>query len=123
MAWDFSTEPEFQEKLVWIKQFCEEKVGPLHYVFPHAVRLPDPKVRELVRQYLAEPCTALLRVATAKSVPSVPRFHHGLLHGVGRRKLALESAIDFQTRQQRQPRLMLDQPAGSFVIISWWIAR
>ena len=29
MAWDFSTEPEFQRKLDWVKQFCEDKVEPL----------------------------------------------------------------------------------------------
>ncbi|MGI9579194.1 MAG: acyl-CoA dehydrogenase family protein [Microthrixaceae bacterium] len=49
MAWDFSTEPEWQEKLDWVQRFCEEEVEPLGYIFPHAVRLPDPKVRELVR--------------------------------------------------------------------------
>ena len=47
MAWDFSTEPEFQEKLDWIQQFCEERVEPLHHIFPHAVRLPDPTVKRL----------------------------------------------------------------------------
>ena len=26
MAWDFSTEPQFQTKLDWIQQFCDEKV-------------------------------------------------------------------------------------------------
>ncbi|MEZ5238370.1 MAG: acyl-CoA dehydrogenase family protein [Microthrixaceae bacterium] len=50
MAWDFSTEPEFQEKLDWIREFCEQEVEPLHHVFPHAVRLPDPNVRRLVRE-------------------------------------------------------------------------
>ncbi len=49
MAWDFSTEPEFQEKLDWVEQFCKEEVEPLEYIFPYAVRLPDPKVKELVR--------------------------------------------------------------------------
>jgi len=49
MAWDFSTEPEFQEKLDWIQQFCEEKVAPLGHIFPHAVRLPDPAVRAYVK--------------------------------------------------------------------------
>ncbi len=49
MAWDFSTEPEFQEKLDWVENFCKEEVEPLHYVFPYAVRSPDPKVKELVR--------------------------------------------------------------------------
>ncbi len=49
MAWDFSTDPEFQEKLDWVAQFCKEEVEPLEYVFPYAVRSPDPKVKEYVR--------------------------------------------------------------------------
>lgn len=49
MAWDFSTEPEFQEKLDWVEQFCKQEVEPLHYVFPHAVRSPDPAVKAYVR--------------------------------------------------------------------------
>ena len=47
--WSFETEPEFQEKLDWVEQFCKEEVEPLHYVFPYAVRSPDPKVKEYVR--------------------------------------------------------------------------
>jgi alkylation response protein AidB-like acyl-CoA dehydrogenase len=54
MAWEFETEPEFQAKLDWIKQFCEEKVEPLHYVFPHAVRVPDPAVKAYVRSLQQE---------------------------------------------------------------------
>ncbi|MEO6652911.1 MAG: acyl-CoA dehydrogenase family protein [Ilumatobacteraceae bacterium] len=54
MAWDFSTEPEFQEQLDWIQQFCEERVAPLHFVFPHAVRLPDPVVKAYVRELQQE---------------------------------------------------------------------
>ena len=38
MAWDFSNEPEFQEKLDWVEEFCREEVEPLEYVFPYAVR-------------------------------------------------------------------------------------
>lgn len=54
MAWDFSTEPEFQEKLDWIQQFCEEKVDPLHHVFPHAVRWPNDAVKAYVRELQQE---------------------------------------------------------------------
>ena len=32
--WSFETEPEFQEKLDWVEQFCKEEVEPLHYVVP-----------------------------------------------------------------------------------------
>ena len=49
MAWDFSTDPEFQKKLDWVEEFCREEVEPLDYVFPYAVRSPDPKIRALVR--------------------------------------------------------------------------
>ena len=50
MAWDFQTDPEFQEKLDWVEQFCKDELEPLHYVFPHAVRSPDPTVKALVRE-------------------------------------------------------------------------
>ena len=29
MGWDFSTEPEFQQKLDWVEQFCREEIEPL----------------------------------------------------------------------------------------------
>ncbi|MCH2171858.1 acyl-CoA dehydrogenase family protein [Myxococcota bacterium] len=49
MAWDFSTEPEFQEKLDWVEKFCREEVEPLDLVFPYAVRSKDPKIKALVK--------------------------------------------------------------------------
>ena len=48
MAWDFSTEPEFQEQLDWVDRFCREEVEPLELVFPFAVRMRDPKMKALV---------------------------------------------------------------------------
>ena len=54
MAWDFSTEPEFQDKLDWVKRFCEEKIEPLDHVFPHAVRSPIPAVKAYVRELQQE---------------------------------------------------------------------
>src|SRR5688572_32050690 len=32
MAWDFSTEPEFEEKLAWMRGFVREEVFPLEVV-------------------------------------------------------------------------------------------
>ncbi|MDT5160325.1 MAG: acyl-CoA dehydrogenase, partial [Mycobacterium sp.] len=29
MAWDFSTDPDFQKKLDWVEEFCREEVEPL----------------------------------------------------------------------------------------------
>jgi acyl-CoA dehydrogenase len=49
MAWDFSTDPDFQKKLDWVEEFCREEVEPLEYVFPYAVRSPDPHVKAYVR--------------------------------------------------------------------------
>ena len=54
MAWDFSTEPSFQRKLDWVDQFCKEKVEPLEYVFPYAIRSPDPVVKAYVRELQQE---------------------------------------------------------------------
>ncbi|MGE4652013.1 MAG: acyl-CoA dehydrogenase family protein [Myxococcota bacterium] len=34
MAWDFNTEPEFQEKLDWIRAFVKQEVEPLDLAFP-----------------------------------------------------------------------------------------
>src|ERR671916_2791753 len=48
MAWDFSTDPEFQEQLDWVEQFCREEIEPFSLVFPTAVRSPHPKMREMV---------------------------------------------------------------------------
>ena len=48
MAWDFSTEPEFQEKLDWVEKFCKEEIEPLDLVFPGAVRSRHPKVKAIV---------------------------------------------------------------------------
>ena len=50
MAWDFSTEPEFQEKLDWVERFCREQVEPHELVFPYAVRARDPKLKALVKE-------------------------------------------------------------------------
>jgi acyl-CoA dehydrogenase len=49
MAWDFSTEPEFQEQLDWIEEFCREEIEPFDTVFPYALRTRDAKVKALAR--------------------------------------------------------------------------
>jgi len=47
MAWDFSTEPEFQEQLDWVEEFCRTEVEPLDLVFPGAAWSRHPKARAL----------------------------------------------------------------------------
>src|SRR4051795_574120 len=49
MAWDFSTDPEFQEQLDWVEQFCREEIEPFDLVFPGALRSRDPKVKGMAR--------------------------------------------------------------------------
>ena len=39
----------FPEELDWVEEFCKEEVEPLEFVFPYAVRSPDPKVKAYVR--------------------------------------------------------------------------
>ena len=57
MAWDFETEPEFQEKLDWIERFLDDEVEPLVHLeiwragpgsrpYEQAIRPLQKKVRE-----------------------------------------------------------------------------
>jgi acyl-CoA dehydrogenase len=50
MAWDFSTEPEFQAKLDWVQDFCENEIAPFELVFPFAIRTKDPAVKVEVKK-------------------------------------------------------------------------
>ncbi len=56
MAWDFSTEPEFQAKLDWIREFVENEIEPLDLAFSsHAVYdRSHPVHREVVRPLQAQ---------------------------------------------------------------------
>jgi acyl-CoA dehydrogenase len=47
MAWDFSTEPEFQEQLDWVEEFCRTEIEPLDLVFPGAAYTRNPKGKAL----------------------------------------------------------------------------
>ena len=49
MAWDFSTEPEFQEKLDWIDSFVKHKVEPLVHLGFHPADVKNPKHRAIVK--------------------------------------------------------------------------
>ena len=33
--WDFSTEPEFEQQLQWMREFTRAEVAPLDLVWPH----------------------------------------------------------------------------------------
>jgi acyl-CoA dehydrogenase len=48
MAWDFSTDSEFQEQLDWVERFCVDEVDPIDLLFPGAAKSRDPKMRALV---------------------------------------------------------------------------
>jgi acyl-CoA dehydrogenase len=46
-VWDFSTEPQFQEQLDWVAEFCRSEVEPLDLVFPGAAYSRDPRAKAL----------------------------------------------------------------------------
>ena len=61
MAWDFETDPEYQEKLDWVDQFVREEVEPLDLAFPHMQFVPlqgkrreaiDPLKEEVRKRHL-----------------------------------------------------------------------
>ncbi len=45
MAWDFETDPEYQEQLDWVDRFVREEVEPLDYAFPHLQFTPLDETR------------------------------------------------------------------------------
>jgi acyl-CoA dehydrogenase len=54
MAWDFETEPEFQEQLDWIDEFVREEIEPLDLIFKHYNDFSDPNRARLVPPLQAE---------------------------------------------------------------------
>ncbi len=56
MAWDFSTEPEYAEKLAWAREFVREECEPLDLVVKESHDLGDP-----VRQALIPPLQAVVK--------------------------------------------------------------
>src|SRR6476646_5017393 len=55
MAWDFSTEPEFEEKLEWMRQFVRDEIYPLETIdLDEATwrRITDPLQEEVRKQGL-----------------------------------------------------------------------
>jgi len=49
MAWDFETEPEFQEQLDWIDALVREEIEPLDYVLGDPYDKTDERALALVR--------------------------------------------------------------------------
>jgi len=55
MAWDFSTEPEFQEQLDWIRVFRTEQIEPLDLLHPHLAFHPvEGELRPLIESMKQE---------------------------------------------------------------------
>jgi acyl-CoA dehydrogenase len=49
MAWDFETDPDFQQQLDWIDRFVREEVEPLEHVLVSPYAVNDPLRNRLVR--------------------------------------------------------------------------
>jgi acyl-CoA dehydrogenase len=55
MSWDFSTEPEFEEQLSWMREFVREEVAPLELLWPHHHhRVPPPWLKAVIDPLKAE---------------------------------------------------------------------
>jgi len=57
MAWDFSTDPEFQKKLDWVRDFVEREIRPLEFIYDDLTqeqleRIEAPLKAEVKRQGL-----------------------------------------------------------------------
>ncbi|MFD1810983.1 acyl-CoA dehydrogenase family protein [Rhodococcus gannanensis] len=49
MAWDFETDPRFQEKLDWVDRFVTEEVEPVDRIVEHAWDVSDPTRNKLIK--------------------------------------------------------------------------
>jgi acyl-CoA dehydrogenase len=54
MAWDFETDPEFQEQLDWIDAFVKAEVEPLDLVLAHPADVKNPNNIKLIRPLQAQ---------------------------------------------------------------------
>jgi acyl-CoA dehydrogenase len=56
MAWDFSTDPEVQEKLDWADRFIAEEIEPLEHLLSRVVniRKPDGPMAQVIAQWRQE---------------------------------------------------------------------
>ena len=55
MAWEFETDPEFEEHLAWMREFMSEEVEPLSLVFPHeAYKMPQSEEVKLLLKPLKQ---------------------------------------------------------------------
>ncbi len=48
MAWDFETDPEYQEELDWVADFVKEEVEPLGFLVKHGYDMKDPVRNALI---------------------------------------------------------------------------
>src|SRR5689334_22116852 len=49
VAWDFSTEPEFEAKLKWMRSFVADEIAPLELLWPdHHHRVPPPFLQKVI---------------------------------------------------------------------------
>ena len=42
MAWDFETDPEYQEELDWVADFVRDEIEPLGFLIKHGYDMADP---------------------------------------------------------------------------------
>jgi len=64
MAWDFETDPEFQDKLDWMDEFVRDEIEPLRFVLgsPYDLSCPNrqkliPPLQEEVKKDSSGPAT------------------------------------------------------------------
>jgi acyl-CoA dehydrogenase len=49
MSWDFSTDPEFEQQLAWMRTFVGEEIAPLEVLWPHYHhRVPPPWLKAVI---------------------------------------------------------------------------
>ena len=85
MAWDFSTDPDWAEQLVWVDEFVRTECEPIDLIITESHDLNDP-----VRQALIPP---LQKIVKERGLWATHLGPHLGGHGYGQVKLALINEI------------------------------
>src|SRR3954464_1565853 len=89
MAWDFSTEPEFQEQLDWMTQFVREEIWPLETLmgdleFDQLIRAMEPLREQVGKRGLGPAAGAGPRAWPVGRAPRARARRSGLRPGQAR---------------------------------------
>src|SRR3954466_12800272 len=82
MAWDFSTDPEFQEQLDWMAQFVRAEIWPLETLVEQLDQAALDRIYEPLRQQVKERCLWAAHLDPELGGQGFGQLKLGLMHEI-----------------------------------------